>query len=72
MKELHFYMFDVITLFYISLFIWTNINISCTMVDSGSFAVFRVDHWVYSLATFELRQPQRGHVLLLWYRPTNG
>jgi len=38
-----FYMFDVITLFYILLRSWQNINALCTIVDCERFSVFGVE-----------------------------
>jgi hypothetical protein len=46
MKQLYFYMFGVISLLYISLPIWPNINTLCTVVDREKFYVFLVGHWV--------------------------
>jgi hypothetical protein len=45
MKQLHFYMFGFLTLFYISLPSWPNINTLFPTVDREIFSVL-VDHWV--------------------------
>ena len=42
MKQLYFYVFDVIMLFDICLPSWPNINTFCTKVDRESFSVFRI------------------------------
>jgi hypothetical protein len=53
MKQLYLYTFDIITLCYISLPSWPNINTLCSMADCERFSV-RVDHRVQILATYAI------------------
>jgi hypothetical protein len=46
MKQLYFYMSDIITLLYTALPNWPNINTLYTVADRERFSVFRVDHLV--------------------------
>jgi hypothetical protein len=64
MKQLYFYMFNVVVLIYISLPSWPNINTSCTMVDRKRFSVFKIRP--LSLGTYALDRAATG-IGFPWY-----
>jgi hypothetical protein len=72
-KQLYFYIFDVIMLFYISLPSWSNIKL-CTVVDRERFSVFRVDHRVQKSGhpCSTIYQIMRNLVLRLMLRRGSG